>query len=172
MIAETAARRAREDGEPVPEIPKEEFEKVNDQWTAAAEQEPAFHFSFSLKEMFATLTVAAVALGLITLMGGIHEHATIIVGLIALLGLVAQALGYAAPPILVLGWWLMLVIYILLSVVGVFRKPDPAVSYRDSSTPSGEERETTDSVHCAAIQSLTFASKTSSGIAPLPSSMS
>ena len=138
MIAETAARRAREDGEPIPKIPREEFEKVNDQWTAAAEQEPAFHFSFSLKEMFATLTAAAVALGMITFLG---DQATIIVGLIALAGLVAQAMGYAAPPILILGWWLMLVLYILLSLMGIFsREAGPVACLFQTELPPVVER--------------------------------
>ena len=118
-IARTAARRAREDGEPPSSLPEEAFARVNDQWDASSARLPAFEFSFSLKQLFVALTVAAVVLGLVRMVGG-PQNAALLLGLVALIGLVVQALGFDAPQQLVLGWWLILVLYILLSLAGVF----------------------------------------------------
>lgn len=71
-------------------------------------------FSFSLKEILITFVVAAVLLGLVSLLGA--GPLSILLGMIALGGLVAQAVGVEAPPIGVFGWWILLVLYLLLGL--------------------------------------------------------
>ena len=81
--------------------------------------EPAWRFSFSLKEMFAALTAAAVVFGLVHVLGG-PENAALFLGMIALAGLVLQLFGFEAPPVVILGWWLLLVLYIVVSLWAAF----------------------------------------------------
>jgi hypothetical protein len=75
-----------------------------------------FKFSFSMKELMITMTVAAVAVALFEWIG--PEVVAMVFGLIALVGLVVNAAGVDPPRIVVLAWWLSLVIYI---VVGFFQ---------------------------------------------------
>lgn len=86
---------------------------------------PAFRFSFSLKEMFITLTVAAVFFALVSKLGG-ADNASLLLGMIALIGLAVQLLGFELPPIIVLGWWLLLVLYIVVSLWAAFGPGDVA----------------------------------------------
>jgi hypothetical protein len=79
---------------------------------------PAFRFRFSLRQLLIAMTVAAVVLGLVSLVGGPANTATLL-GFVALFGLVVNALGFEPPGIVVLGWWLILVLYVLLSIVAV-----------------------------------------------------
>jgi len=76
-----------------------------------------FKFAFSMKELFITMTVAAVAVGIFTITGG-PEVVSMIFGAVALGGLIAHAMGAEPPRIVVLGWWLSLVIYL---GVGLFQ---------------------------------------------------
>ncbi len=78
-----------------------------------------FRFSFSMKELFGAMTVAALMLGLIQILGGAH-NAALVLGLIALLGLVIHVVGFDPPPVVVLGWWLLLVLYIVMSLWAAF----------------------------------------------------
>jgi hypothetical protein len=80
---------------------------------------PAFRFSFSMKEMFIALTAAAVVFGLVRMLGG-PENAAVVLGTIALVGLVVQLLGFEAPPLVILGWWLLLVLYIVVTLWAAF----------------------------------------------------
>jgi hypothetical protein len=75
-----------------------------------------FHFRFSMQQLMVAMTAAAVIFGLVHL-GGPSNAATLL-GLIALFGLVIYALGFEPAEIVVLGWWLILVMYVLLSIVG------------------------------------------------------
>jgi hypothetical protein len=77
---------------------------------------PAFSFQFSMQQLMIAMTVAAIIFGLVHLLGGPSSAATLL-GLIALGGLVIHAIGYEPPQIVVLGWWLMLVMYVVLSIV-------------------------------------------------------
>ncbi len=79
---------------------------------------PTFRFSFSMKELFIAMTVAAVTFGLVSLMGS--AGTATVLGLIALTGLVVQLLGFEAPPLVVLGWWLLLVLYIVVTLWAAF----------------------------------------------------
>ena len=74
-----------------------------------------FRFQFSLRELLMTMTVAAVTLGILRLMGSAETAATLL-GLVALFGLVIYAVGYEPPQVVVLGWWLTLVLYVGVSI--------------------------------------------------------
>jgi hypothetical protein len=86
------------------------------EWTADAQpkREP-FHFQFSIRQMFFATTVAAVVFTLIRLVGGPQNAATML-GFIALGGLLIHAFGWDPPEVMVLGWWMVLVLYIVLSI--------------------------------------------------------
>jgi hypothetical protein len=107
-----AAQRAAEDGHPA----AGDFDPALDQTLDddPSAQAPAFRFSFSTRELLLSFVVAAVLLGLANLFG--FETAALLVGALALVGLLMQALGIALPPLVVLGWWLLLVLYILMSL--------------------------------------------------------
>lgn len=87
---------------------------------------PEFSFAFSLRQLFAALTVAGVALGLVQFLGG-PEQASILLGMIALLGLGMYAIGYELPPIVILGWWLLMVLYIAVSIWAAFATSQPTI---------------------------------------------
>ena len=121
-----AARRAVEDGKSLPaakKIDPKEFEQVNADWQRENDAQPAFRFSFSMKELMITFTVAALILGFSTIVGA--GNVSLLLGLVALVGLLVQAFGVEMPPLVVLGWWLLLVLYILLGLWGAFGNPDP-----------------------------------------------
>ncbi len=77
-----------------------------------------FRFKFSMRELLGAMTVAAIIFGIVHVLGGPHNAATLL-GFVALLGLVIHALGFEPPEVVVLGWWLILVLYVLLSIVAV-----------------------------------------------------
>ena len=79
--------------------------------------EEKFRFRFSLNEMMVTAVCVAVLIGLIASLG-LPTTATLI-GFIALGGLVLHAMGVEPPHEVVFGWWVLLVLYVLLSIVAV-----------------------------------------------------
>jgi len=83
--------------------------------------QPQLRFQFSLKQLIITMTTAAVVLCAVRLLGGPSNTATLL-GFVALLGLVIHALGFNPPEIAVLGWWLILVLYVLLNVFAAIWK--------------------------------------------------
>jgi hypothetical protein len=89
----------------------DEFDEVRQR--AAAK---TFEFKFSLRQLLIAITAAAVLLGLINLLGGPQNAATLL-GFVALAGLVAHALGYEPPGIVAFGWWVLLLLYIAVSVM-------------------------------------------------------
>ncbi len=76
-----------------------------------------FRFQFSLAQMMLTMMGAAFVLGFVSILGA--QNAATLLGLVALVGLVAHAAGYQPPPIVALGWWLLLLFYVLLSFASV-----------------------------------------------------
>lgn len=89
----------------------------------AVEEEPSppsrgFSFSFSLKQILGAFAVAAVILTLATLFGA--DKASLILGVIAVLGLAIQVMGFELPGIVVFCWWILLLLYILMSVGAMF----------------------------------------------------
>jgi hypothetical protein len=101
---------------------------------------PEFKFAFSIKEMLITTAVCAVVLALIRLVSA--EALSITLGGVALAGLIANAMGYDPPRHVVFGWWLLLVMYL---IVGVFALLGPAKS-------SVHRRDIEPSVMYAALQ--------------------
>jgi Flp pilus assembly protein TadB len=99
--------------QPLPPPPADDLDRI---WEKAS-QEQGFRFQFSLAQLMLTMMGAAVALGVVSILG--LENASTVLGLVALVGLVAHAVGFQPPPILALGWWLLLVFYVLLSFVAI-----------------------------------------------------
>ncbi len=87
--------------------------------------EPAFRFSFSMKEMLGAMTVAAVLFALVRWIGG-PDPAAMLLGMIALAGLAVHLMGFDPPHVVVLGWWLLLVFYIVVSIWAAFGPDDVA----------------------------------------------
>jgi hypothetical protein len=83
-------------------------------WQDASPRE-AFQFRFSMKELLIAMTTAAVVFGLVHIFGSASSAATLL-GFVALFGLIVHALGFEPPSIVVLGWWLILVLYVSLSI--------------------------------------------------------
>lgn len=81
----------------------------------AAPVRTGFPFQFSMWQLMAAMTAAAVLLGFIRVVGGPNNAATLC-GFFALFGLLAHALGAEPPAFVVLGWWLTLAMYVLLTV--------------------------------------------------------
>jgi hypothetical protein len=75
---------------------------------------PSLSFSFSVKQILGAMAVAAVVLTLATLMG--PQNAAWILGAIAGLGLAVHFLGFELPGIVVFGWWMLLVLYLVVSL--------------------------------------------------------
>jgi hypothetical protein len=83
---------------------------------AAALSRKEFRFAFSLKQVFITITVAAIVLGVLTVVG--LKALTITLGAFALAGLAVQTFGwFDPPPAVVLAWWMMLVLYLALGLL-------------------------------------------------------
>ncbi|NOY40866.1 MAG: hypothetical protein GXP26_03380 [Planctomycetes bacterium] len=122
MKARIAAQRAAEDGDlatPLPAPAEITFD--------SPPETPSFRFSFSLKELFGAFTAAALLLGLLSYIGGVQNIA-LPLGMVALLGLVVHAMGFDPPHLAVLGWWILLVLYILISAMASFSGDQAAVA--------------------------------------------
>jgi hypothetical protein len=77
-----------------------------------------FRFQFSMWQLLAAMTGAAVILGFVNFLGGPDKAATLL-GFLALGGLLAHAMGAEPPDIVVFAWWLILVMYVFLSLGAV-----------------------------------------------------
>lgn len=119
MYAERRAHQARLSSQVVEE-------EVDDEAPAAAAVQAAtpptpaqqLQFRFSLQQLLLAITCAAVLLGLTAMLGGTSNAATLC-GLVALAGLAVPALGYRPPEIVIFGWWVLLAIYVVLSLFAV-----------------------------------------------------
>ena len=101
----------------LPEIPQ--LPNVVDQAWLEAREKQAFRFQFSLRELILTMTVAAIVLGMIRLLGSPATTASVL-GFVALLGLIILAAGYEPPQIVVLGWWFTVLLYVAVSIFAAF----------------------------------------------------
>ncbi|QDT01234.1 hypothetical protein [Adhaeretor mobilis] len=81
-------------------------------------ERPRFQWQFSMQQLLMAMTAAALMLGFSRLFG--RDTMGILLGFTALAGLVVYATGYEAPRIVVLGWWLLLVMYLMLGLVMMF----------------------------------------------------
>jgi hypothetical protein len=97
----------------IPKAPEPLPSATDQAWQAALARE-RFRFRFSLAELMIAMTTAAVIFGLVQILGG--EVAATMLGFIALAGLLVHALGYEPPDVVVLGWWMILALYVLLSI--------------------------------------------------------
>jgi Ca2+/Na+ antiporter len=84
----------------------------------ATARRPAFQFRFSLGQLLLAMTAAGIVLGIMSLLGGPANTATIL-GFLALVGLVIHAFGIEPPELVILIWWMILVLYVLLSIAAV-----------------------------------------------------
>jgi hypothetical protein len=75
---------------------------------------PSFSFQFSMAQLMIAMTVAGLIFGLVHLSGA--SNAATLLGFVALIGLVVHALGFDPPAVVILGWWLILVLYVILSL--------------------------------------------------------
>ena len=82
-------------------------------WTEAPEP---FRIRFSVRSLLIAMTVAAVSLGMISVLGS-GPMATIL-GLIAVAGLIVHAFGFEPPQPVIFGWWFILLLYVLLTIAG------------------------------------------------------
>jgi hypothetical protein len=87
----------------------------------ASGPQPRFdvRFSFSLKEMMIAMTAAAVFMGLVYQFG--PESMAMTLGIIALVGLAVNAMGFDPPRMVVLGWWVLLVFYLVFGFITSLR---------------------------------------------------
>ncbi|TWU22694.1 hypothetical protein [Bythopirellula polymerisocia] len=118
-LEEVAARLAahtNDDGEPIvaPKRPATTIPKPEE----VLPEKPALSFSFSIKQIMGAMAVAAVMLTLARIME--PEGAALLLGLIAVIGLVFQIMGVELPGIVVFGWWILLVLYLVMSVWAIF----------------------------------------------------
>ncbi len=118
-LEEVAARLAaetNEDGEPITAPVRSgssTFESAKD-----ISENPALSFSFSIKQIMIVMAVASLILTIATLMG--PDQAALLLGTIAVIGLVIQIMGVELPGIIVFGWWILLVLYLVMSVWAIF----------------------------------------------------
>lgn len=76
-------------------------------------------FAPSRGELIATISISTVIFCLIYFVGS--SSAALLLGIVALGGLVVHAMGVEPPGSVVLGWWLILVMYVLMSLLSAFR---------------------------------------------------
>jgi hypothetical protein len=123
MYAERRAAQAAATGVPI-EADKfdDDFDDepaspgMYDEANSTSAPAPSFRFQFSMGQMLAVVTIASIVLGLGGAFGGLSGLATIC-GLVALAGIAIPLLGLEVPPMVVFGWWIMLVLYIALSLL-------------------------------------------------------
>lgn len=72
-------------------------------------------FQFSMKEMLIAMTVAAVFMALMYGFG--RESIAMTLGIVALGGLAVNAAGFDPPRQVVLGWWVLLVFYLIFGLM-------------------------------------------------------
>jgi hypothetical protein len=114
--ARMAAARKSADGEPIESgVRIAGLEPAEEEWEP---ERPALTFSFSLKQLFWAFTVVAFILGLSYLVG--PNNASLMLGAIAVLGLAIHVIGFELPGIIVFGWWVLLVVYVIFSLITIF----------------------------------------------------
>jgi hypothetical protein len=120
MYARRRAMQARQQGQQVDD--EELLEEPADTPGVAPADEIAketsarlpLRFQFSLKQLLVTMTIAAVIFGAVHWLGG--NHTATLLGFVAIVGLVVYAIGVNTPELIVLGWWLILVLYVLITM--------------------------------------------------------
>ncbi len=93
----------------------EELDEDEQSLREAAKPAP-LKFAFSMKQLLVAITASAIALGILSLIGA--PILAGVLGLLAIVGLVIFAIGVEVPAVVMLGWWVVLVLYILVSIIG------------------------------------------------------
>jgi hypothetical protein len=105
-----------------PETPIEDIREV----VAASSAGDLFRFKFGKEEATIAAICAAVVLSLLSVLG--PGSTALVLGLVALIGLIFEAAGFDAPRMVLLAWWFLLLIYIFVSVVAaVWERLNPTV---------------------------------------------
>lgn len=115
--ARLAASRKNAQGEPLASTVRMSGLEPAD--AEPAPEKPALSFSFSLKQILWAFAVAAVVLTVSMLLGA--NNASLILGLIAVVGLAIHVMGFELPGIIVFGWWILMVLYLLMSLLAILR---------------------------------------------------
>jgi len=89
-------------------------EAVGELAQSSAIKEP-FRFNLTKQEATVALVCVAIVLGLIFVLG--PGPAALVLGIIALVGLIFETAGFDGPRMLVLTWWFLLVTYIFVSII-------------------------------------------------------
>jgi hypothetical protein len=76
---------------------------------------PPLRFRFSLAQFLIAFTCAAVLLAIVSIVGG-PQPAAVLFGMLALGGIVYYALGFEVPEVVAFVWWILLVLYVVLSI--------------------------------------------------------
>lgn len=116
--AEAAQRLARlqknVQGESVDSLAERGVTYDEDEFAA---ERSGFSFSFSLKQVMIVFVIAAVMLGLASLFT--PQTAALILGIVAVIGLVVLIMGFELPGIIVFGWWVLIGLYVVMSIAAV-----------------------------------------------------
>ena len=115
MYAERRARQAQKAGQPIDDDWQAEPIAGPAEVTAHSSPFPDFRFQFSMAQLFMVITGAALFLGLGAAVGGAASIATLC-GLAALAGLIVPALGLRPPEFVVFVWWMLLLVFVVLSI--------------------------------------------------------
>ena len=78
-----------------------------------------FRWQFSMTQLVIAMTASALLVGLIRLIGAdaLVKAVAAVFGGIAIVGLVANVLGYEPPPKVAVAWWIVLLGYVLFCIV-------------------------------------------------------
>lgn len=116
-------RQATENiGGPAPTMYDEELEEADAEFEAAVE-ETRFRLKFSFLDMMIAITVAAVVMGIGAALSlalgpeGGSKALAVVLGLVAVTGLLTYALGVQPPARVVMVWWVTLLLYIVVCVL-------------------------------------------------------
>ncbi|MEM9658305.1 MAG: hypothetical protein AAF961_08095 [Planctomycetota bacterium] len=96
-----------------------------------ADGRPQFEFRFSMQQLLGAFAVAAVILAMLQFLPA--KQISLVLGLVALLGLAVHAAGFDPPRIVILGWWFLLAMYLAMGLLaGLLPEPEAAAKL---STP-------------------------------------
>jgi len=114
MYAERRAQQLKASGQAPPMDWVKEDDDVS---TTATEPSPLpeLRLQFSMAQLFAVITGAALFLGIGTAVGG-PENVAALCGLAAIAGLIVPALGLRPPSFVVFIWWMLLLVFVVLSL--------------------------------------------------------
>jgi hypothetical protein len=106
--------RKNEQGEPVDSLSARGVTYDEEEYIP---ERPGFSFSFSLKQVMIVFVIAAVMLGLASLFS--PQTAALMLGIVAVIGLVVLIMGFELPGIIVFGWWVLIGLYVVMSIAAV-----------------------------------------------------